>query len=75
MSQVPGESLRPLYEKLVLENVLSLSLSVELSLVEPFYLCEAAGAHSTATTKVHVSSFLAFHFMLQEQKPIDFSGT
>ncbi|XP_077955507.1 hydrocephalus-inducing protein homolog isoform X2 [Gasterosteus aculeatus] len=51
LEKVPGESLRPLYEKLVLENVLSLSLSVELSLVEPFYLCEAAGAHSTATTK------------------------
>ncbi|XP_062413504.1 hydrocephalus-inducing protein-like [Pungitius pungitius] len=41
----------PLYEKLVLENVLSLSLSVELSLVESFSLCEASGAHSPATTK------------------------
>ncbi|KAM8849594.1 hydrocephalus-inducing protein homolog isoform 2-T2 [Spinachia spinachia] len=49
--KVPGESLMPLYEKLVLENVSSLSLSVELSLVEPFSLCEASGAHSPATTK------------------------
>ncbi|XP_028440234.1 hydrocephalus-inducing protein homolog [Perca flavescens] len=48
--KVPGESLKPLYEKLILENLSSLPLSMELSLVEPFSLCEASGAHSPATT-------------------------
>lgn len=47
----------PLYEKLILENVSSLSLSMELSVVEPFSLCEATGAHSSATNKVHTSPF------------------
>ena len=42
----------PSYEKLILMNVSSLSLSLELSLVEPFSLCEAPGAQSSATTKV-----------------------
>ncbi|XP_049928998.1 hydrocephalus-inducing protein homolog isoform X2 [Epinephelus moara] len=51
IEKVPGQCLMPLYEKLILENVSSLSLSVELSLVEPFSLCEAQGAHSSATTK------------------------
>ncbi|XP_029289106.1 hydrocephalus-inducing protein homolog [Cottoperca gobio] len=49
--KVPGKSLRPLYEKLILENVSSVPLSMELSLPEPFSLCEASGAHSPATTK------------------------
>ncbi|XP_032378415.1 hydrocephalus-inducing protein [Etheostoma spectabile] len=48
--KVPGESLKPLYEKLIFENLSSLPLSMELSLVEPFSLCEASGAHSPATT-------------------------
>ncbi|XP_037622519.1 hydrocephalus-inducing protein homolog isoform X2 [Sebastes umbrosus] len=51
IEKVPGKSLTPLYEKLILENVSSLPLSMELSLVEPFSLCEASGALSTATTK------------------------
>ncbi|XP_056273332.1 hydrocephalus-inducing protein homolog [Pseudoliparis swirei] len=51
LEKVPGRSPQPLYEKLILENVLSLSLSVELSLVEPFSLCEASGDQSSATTK------------------------
>ncbi|GAA6221266.1 hydrocephalus-inducing protein homolog [Lates japonicus] len=51
IEKVPGKSLVPLYEKLVLKNVSSLSLSMELSVVEPFSLCEAPGAHSSATTK------------------------
>ncbi|KAM9351908.1 hydrocephalus-inducing protein homolog [Symphorus nematophorus] len=48
---VPGKSLMPLYEKLILTNESSLSLSMELAVVEPFFLCEAPGAHSSATTK------------------------
>lgn len=50
--KVPGNSLMPLYEKLNLKNVSALSLSMELSLVEPFSLCEEPRAHSSATTKV-----------------------
>ncbi|XP_071313817.1 hydrocephalus-inducing protein homolog isoform X2 [Trachinotus anak] len=51
IEKVPGKNLIPLYEKLVLKNVSSLSLSMMLTLVEPFSLCEAPGAHSSATTK------------------------
>ncbi|XP_030281249.1 hydrocephalus-inducing protein homolog isoform X1 [Sparus aurata] len=51
IKKVPGESLMPSYEKLILTNVSSLSLSLELTLVEPFSLCEAPGAQSSATTK------------------------
>ncbi|XP_061825847.2 hydrocephalus-inducing protein homolog [Nerophis lumbriciformis] len=47
----PSESLTPLYEELVLKNVSSLCLSMELFLATPFSLCEAQGAHSTATAK------------------------
>ncbi|XP_045894276.1 hydrocephalus-inducing protein homolog isoform X2 [Micropterus dolomieu] len=51
IKKAPGKRLLPLYDKLILENVSSLLLSVELSLVEPFSLCEAPGALSSATTK------------------------
>ncbi|XP_035498051.2 hydrocephalus-inducing protein homolog isoform X1 [Scophthalmus maximus] len=51
IENVPGESLTPLYQKLVLKNVSALSLSMTLALVEPFSLCEARGAQSSATTK------------------------
>ncbi|XP_042266839.1 hydrocephalus-inducing protein homolog isoform X2 [Thunnus maccoyii] len=51
IEKVPGKSLVPIYDKLVLKNVSLLSLSMEISLVEPFSLCEAQGAHSSATTK------------------------
>ncbi|KAI3370851.1 hypothetical protein L3Q82_007368 [Scortum barcoo] len=51
MEKVPGKSLTVLYEKLILQNVSPLSLSMELSLVDPFSLCEAPGVHSSATTK------------------------
>lgn len=54
MLQVKGESVRPLYEKLILKNVSSLPVSMKLSLIEPFSLCEAPGEHSSATTKVHI---------------------
>uniref|UniRef100_A0A8C2Z823 Hydin adenylate kinase-like domain-containing protein n=1 Tax=Cyclopterus lumpus TaxID=8103 RepID=A0A8C2Z823_CYCLU len=50
LEKVPGKSLKPIYEKLILENVLSLSLSVELSLAEPFSLCEASGDRNTSST-------------------------
>ncbi|XP_027128846.1 hydrocephalus-inducing protein homolog isoform X3 [Larimichthys crocea] len=51
IKKVPGKSLMPLYEKLILTNVSPLSLSMELRLVEPFSLSEAPGANSSATTK------------------------
>ncbi|XP_041651130.1 hydrocephalus-inducing protein homolog [Cheilinus undulatus] len=51
MEKVPGKNLTPLYEKLILRNASSLSLTVELSLVEPFSLCDAQRAYSSLTTK------------------------
>ncbi|XP_039456431.1 hydrocephalus-inducing protein homolog [Oreochromis aureus] len=51
IKKVKGESVRPLYEKLILKNVSSLPVSMKLSLIEPFSLCEAPGERSTATTK------------------------
>uniref|UniRef100_A0A8D3BS88 HYDIN axonemal central pair apparatus protein n=1 Tax=Scophthalmus maximus TaxID=52904 RepID=A0A8D3BS88_SCOMX len=53
------ESLTPLYQKLVLKNVSALSLSMTLALVEPFSLCEARGAQSSATTKVNILHLLS----------------
>lgn len=50
--KVPGKTLMPLYEKLILKNVSALCLSIELSLVEPFSLCDAPRPQSSATTKV-----------------------
>ncbi|XP_054864966.1 hydrocephalus-inducing protein homolog [Amphiprion ocellaris] len=46
-----GKHLLPVYEKLLLKNVSCLPRSVELSLVEPFSLCEASGEHSSFTAK------------------------
>uniref|UniRef100_A0A665UQV0 Hydin adenylate kinase-like domain-containing protein n=1 Tax=Echeneis naucrates TaxID=173247 RepID=A0A665UQV0_ECHNA len=51
VQKVPGKNLTPLYEKLVLKNVSSLTLSMKLSVVEPFSLCEATGEYNSATTK------------------------
>lgn len=50
--QVLGQNLKPMYERLVLNNVSSQSLSLELCLVKPFSLCDSPGACSSATTKV-----------------------
>uniref|UniRef100_UPI003AADF4DB hydrocephalus-inducing protein homolog n=1 Tax=Centroberyx gerrardi TaxID=166262 RepID=UPI003AADF4DB len=54
IEKVPGTSLVPLYEKLVLKNISSLCLSMDLSLVEPFSLCDAKGDPTSATTKAMV---------------------
>ncbi|XP_024138466.1 hydrocephalus-inducing protein homolog isoform X3 [Oryzias melastigma] len=51
IKKVKGEKLLPLFEKLLLKNVSSLSLSVELRLAEPFFLCDASGEQSSATRK------------------------
>lgn len=56
--KVPGKSLMPLYEKLILKNVSALTLSIELFLVEPFSLCEAPRAQSSATTKVGLDYYV-----------------
>ncbi|XP_037834213.1 hydrocephalus-inducing protein homolog [Kryptolebias marmoratus] len=50
--KVKGKILQPAYEKLVLRNVSSLPLSIELSLPEPFFLCDAQLENSSTTTKV-----------------------
>uniref|UniRef100_A0A3Q2ZC70 Hydin adenylate kinase-like domain-containing protein n=1 Tax=Hippocampus comes TaxID=109280 RepID=A0A3Q2ZC70_HIPCM len=64
IEKLPGEDLTQLYEELVLKNVSSLSLSMELSLATPFSLCEARGVQSTANIKVcrHLSYFSFFLF-------------
>ncbi|XP_023811732.1 hydrocephalus-inducing protein homolog isoform X1 [Oryzias latipes] len=51
MKKVKGEKLPLLFEKLLLKNVSSLSLSIELKLGEPFFLCDASGEQSSATKK------------------------
>ncbi|XP_051916753.1 hydrocephalus-inducing protein homolog isoform X2 [Hippocampus zosterae] len=51
IEKLPGVDLTQLYEELVLKNVSSLSLSMELSLATPFSLCEARGVLSTANIK------------------------
>lgn len=58
--QALGQDLQPIFEKLVLNNVSSQSLSVELSLTEPFSLCEAPDAFSSASTKVRLPVSLVF---------------
>ncbi|KAG7229797.1 hypothetical protein INR49_012446 [Caranx melampygus] len=65
IEKVPGENIIPVYEKLILKNVTSLSLSMRLSLVQPFSLCEVPGAQSTATTK-----FLHVHYHGHPQQDI-----
>ncbi|XP_066540500.1 hydrocephalus-inducing protein homolog isoform X2 [Hoplias malabaricus] len=47
----PHVSLVPLYERLRLKSVSTLPLSVELTLTEPFGLCDHAGADSFTTVK------------------------
>lgn len=51
--QVPGMSLVPLYEKLCLKNVSTLALSLELTLAEPFGLCDCTSDDSFTSSKVH----------------------
>lgn len=50
--QVLGQNPKPMYEKLVLNNVSSQSLSLELCLMKPFSLCGSPEACASATTKV-----------------------
>lgn len=50
--QVLGQNPKPMYEKLVLNNVSSQSLSLELCLMKPFSLCGSPEACGAATTKV-----------------------
>uniref|UniRef100_A0A3Q2E163 Hydin adenylate kinase-like domain-containing protein n=1 Tax=Cyprinodon variegatus TaxID=28743 RepID=A0A3Q2E163_CYPVA len=52
-------SLLPVYERLVLLNVSPLPLRLELSVTEPFSLCESPGENNSTTTKVCYSCFSA----------------
>lgn len=54
--QAPGVSLLPLYQKLLLRNVSSLALSLQLTLAEPFGLSDHDGDHTCVTSKVHPSA-------------------
>ncbi|XP_075998117.1 hydrocephalus-inducing protein homolog [Genypterus blacodes] len=56
IENAPGKSLVPLYEMLVFKNVSSLSLHIELSVVEPFSLCEAEGNFSSATKSIFLGN-------------------
>ncbi|XP_038153742.1 hydrocephalus-inducing protein homolog [Cyprinodon tularosa] len=47
-------SLLPVYERLVLLNVSPLPLRLELSVTEPFSLCESPGENNSTTTKFMV---------------------
>lgn len=49
-------SLVPLYQKLVLKSVSSLNLSMELTLREPFGLCNYDGDELYTTSKVNMLS-------------------
>lgn len=42
----------------------SLSLSIELKLGEPFFLCDASGEQSSATKKVNFYSCKVYNFIL-----------
>ncbi|XP_051727085.1 hydrocephalus-inducing protein homolog [Ctenopharyngodon idella] len=50
-SQAPDVSLVPLYQRLVLKSVSSLNLSMELTLREPFGLCDYDGDELFTTSK------------------------
>ncbi|XP_043979545.1 hydrocephalus-inducing protein homolog [Gambusia affinis] len=54
VKKVKGKTLLPVYEKLVLQNVSSLPLSVELILPKHFFLCETPGELSSTSTKLLV---------------------
>ncbi|KAM6946364.1 hydrocephalus-inducing protein homolog [Aplochiton taeniatus] len=51
VEKVPGQDLVPLYQQLVLRNVSSLALALELILDQPFSLCEQQEEPSLATSK------------------------
>ncbi|XP_047205151.1 hydrocephalus-inducing protein homolog isoform X6 [Girardinichthys multiradiatus] len=63
VKKVKGDSLLPVYQKLVLYNVSSLSLSMELILTEPFFLCETPGDPGRHRTKF---------FVLEDQRQSEF---
>lgn len=54
-------SLVPLYQRLVLKSVSSLNLSMELTLREPFGLCDYDGDELFTTSKVNRLSIVAVY--------------
>ncbi|KAG7520061.1 hypothetical protein JOB18_021887 [Solea senegalensis] len=50
IGKVPGEKLKRIYEKLVLKNISSLPVSINICLEEPFSLCEAPETQSSNTS-------------------------
>ncbi|XP_072290521.1 hydrocephalus-inducing protein homolog [Eucyclogobius newberryi] len=52
LEKVPGKSILPQYKGLLLKNVSTLTLFMDLQTVEPFFLCQAQGSQSSATTKM-----------------------
>ncbi|KAL6479129.1 hypothetical protein MHYP_G00125620 [Metynnis hypsauchen] len=51
VEKVPDMSLVPLYKRLSLKNISTLTLSMDLTLAEPFGLCDHAGDDSFTTSK------------------------
>ncbi|XP_049339422.1 hydrocephalus-inducing protein homolog isoform X2 [Astyanax mexicanus] len=51
VEKVPDMPLVPLYERLLLKSTSTLPLSMELTLAEPFGLCDHAGDNTFATSK------------------------
>lgn len=64
--QAPGMPLVPLYERLNLKNVSTLALSLELTLAEPFGLCDCTSDDSFTSSKVE-SGMATFRLVCQKK--------
>uniref|UniRef100_W5LN16 HYDIN axonemal central pair apparatus protein n=1 Tax=Astyanax mexicanus TaxID=7994 RepID=W5LN16_ASTMX len=54
VEKVPDMPLVPLYERLLLKSTSTLPLSMELTLAEPFGLCDHTGDNTFATSKIEL---------------------
>ncbi|KAL0967855.1 hypothetical protein UPYG_G00258380 [Umbra pygmaea] len=54
VEKTTGASLAPLYQKLLLRNMSSLAVSLQVTVAEPFGLCDHDGQHSFTFSKVLV---------------------
>uniref|UniRef100_A0A672ZPB5 Uncharacterized protein n=1 Tax=Sphaeramia orbicularis TaxID=375764 RepID=A0A672ZPB5_9TELE len=51
IDKIPGTSPTPLYEKLVLKNISTLTVSMEMYVMVPFSVCDTPGVYSSSTSK------------------------
>ncbi|KAK7891948.1 hypothetical protein WMY93_023911 [Mugilogobius chulae] len=54
LEKVPGKSILPQYKKLLLKNVSTLTLFMDLQTAEPFFLCHGQDSPSSDTAKMMV---------------------